>query len=208
MLGTETLKPHRALGPGEALVVVQITLVGERQAHAGHEFIYRGPQPECTPCKVRSACLNQDLGRRYRITRVRDVSHPCLLNEERARVVEVEPIPPDCSLAARVGVEGGVVAFRALYNGKRFHMRLETHGLERVPKGSEIDLHVDFMRDMTAFHGSKAESEEIAFEMAQLLGALKAQDPERSRPRVRCPECGKEFGQEAFRAHRMVVHGR
>ena len=45
-------------------------------------------------------------------------------------------------------------------------------------------------------------------EMAQLLGALKAQDPERSRPRVRCPECGKEFGQEAFRAHRMVVHGR
>src|SRR5206468_6271737 len=101
-----------------------------------------------------------------------------------------------------------VVAFRALYNGKRFHMRLETHGLERVPKGSEIDLHVDFMRDVTAFHGSEAESEEIAFEMAQLLGELKAQDPERSRPRVRCPECGKEFGQEAFRAHRMVVHGR
>src|SRR5881409_441650 len=80
--GTETLKPHRALGPGEALVVVQITLVGERQAHAGHEFIYRGPQPECTPCKVRSACLNQDLGRRYRITRVRDVAHPCLRSEE------------------------------------------------------------------------------------------------------------------------------
>jgi len=61
---------------------------------------------------------------------------------------------------------------------------------------------------MKAFHGSEAESEEIAFEMAQLLGELKAQDPERSRPRVRCPECGKEFGQEAFRAHRIVVHGR
>src|SRR2546428_13661324 len=100
-----------------------------------------------------------------------------------------------------------VVAFRGLYDGKRFRMRLETHGLERVPKGSEIDLHVDFMRDVTAFHGSKAESEEIAFEMAQLLGALNAQDPERTRPRVRCPECGKEFGQEAFRAHRKVVHG-
>ena len=112
--GTETLKPHRALGPREALVVVQITLVGERQAHAGHEFIYRGPQPECTPCKVRSACLNQDLGRRYRITRVRDVSHPCLLNEERARVVEVEPIPPDCSLSARVGVEGAVLAYEKI----------------------------------------------------------------------------------------------
>ena len=112
--GTETLKPRRALGPIEALVVVQITLVGERQAHVGHEFVYRGPQPECKPCKVRSACLNQDLGRRYRITRVRDVSHPCLLNEERARVVEVEPIAPDCSLSARAGIEGAVLVYEKI----------------------------------------------------------------------------------------------
>ena len=111
---TETLKLRRALGPTEALVVVQITLVGERQAHVGHEFVYRGPQPECKPCKVRSACLNQDLGRRYRITRVRDVSHPCLLNEERARVVEVEPIAPDCSLSGRAGVEGAVLAYEKI----------------------------------------------------------------------------------------------
>lgn len=100
-----------------------------------------------------------------------------------------------------------LVAFKALHNGKRFHMRLETHGLDRVPKGSEIDLHTDFLRDLKGFHGSEAESEEIAFEMGELLGALNAQDPERSRPRVRCPGCGKEFGQEAFRAHRKVVHG-
>jgi len=112
--GTETLKPRRALGRAGAVVVVQITLVGERQAHAGHEFVYRGPQPECKPCKVRSACLNQDLGRRYRITRVRDVSHPCLLNEERARVVEVEPIAPDCSLSGRAGVEGAVLAYEKI----------------------------------------------------------------------------------------------
>src|SRR5437667_10648648 len=81
-----------------------------------------------------------------------------------------------------------VVAFRGLYDGKRFHMRLETHGLERVPKGSEIDLHVDFMRDVTAFHGSRAESDEIALEMAQLLGALNAQDPEPSPPAGRLPD--------------------
>src|SRR5438876_8525624 len=31
-----------------------------------------------------------------------------------------------------------LVAFKGLHNGKRFHMRLETHGLDRVPKGSEI----------------------------------------------------------------------
>ena len=48
----------------------------------------------------------------------------------------------------------------------------------------------------------------VAREMADVLGALVAQDATRSRPRVRCPECGKELGQEAFRAHRRVVHGR
>src|SRR5437016_7278258 len=41
-----------------------------------------------------------------------------------------------------------LVAFKALHNGKRFHMRLETHGLDRVPKGSEIDLHTDFFREV------------------------------------------------------------
>lgn len=94
--------------------MVQITLVGERQARVGHEFIYRGPQPECTPCRVRAACLNQNLGRRYRVTRVRDVAHPCLLNEERARVVEVEPVPPDCSLPARTAIEGAVLAYERI----------------------------------------------------------------------------------------------
>jgi len=101
-----------------------------------------------------------------------------------------------------------VVAFRPLHDGKRFHMRLETHGLETVPKGAEIDLHVDFMRDLKGYHRSEAESEEIAREMAGVLGSLSVQDATRTRPRVRCPQCGKEFGQEAYRAHRAVVHRR
>jgi uncharacterized protein (UPF0179 family) len=94
--------------------VVEITLVGERQAQKGHEFVYRGPQPECRPCKVRAACLNQEMGHRYRITRVRDVSHPCLLNEERARVVEVEPAPPECSLPTRAAIEGADLSYEKI----------------------------------------------------------------------------------------------
>lgn len=94
--------------------MVQITLVGERQAKAGHEFVYRGPQPECGPCKVRDACLNQEIGHRYRIRRVRDVSHPCLLNEERARVVEVEPVAPVTSLSSRSAIEGAVLAYEKI----------------------------------------------------------------------------------------------
>jgi len=101
-----------------------------------------------------------------------------------------------------------LVAFKALQRGRRFHVRLETHGLDVVPKGAELDLHVDFLREVKGFHGSLAESEAIAFEMADLLGALHRQDPERTKPRVRCPECGKEFGQEAYQAHRLVVHRR
>lgn len=101
-----------------------------------------------------------------------------------------------------------LVAFKALQRGRRFHTRLETHGLDTVPRGAEIDLHVDFLREVKGFHGSEAESEAIAFEMARLLGALGRQDPNRARPRVRCPDCGKEFGQDVFRAHRAVVHGR
>lgn len=99
-------------GPGSR--VAQITLVGERQAVAGHEFVYRGPQPECRECRVKAACLNQEAGRRYRVVRVRDVSHPCRLNEERARVVEVEAAPPECSLPARGAVEGALVGYEPL----------------------------------------------------------------------------------------------
>ncbi len=94
--------------------MAQITLVGERQAVVGHEFVYRGPQPECRGCRVKAACLNQDVGRRYRIARVREVSHPCLLNEERARVVEVEAAPPRCSLPVQVAVEGAIVGYEPL----------------------------------------------------------------------------------------------
>lgn len=94
--------------------MVHVTLVGERQAVVGREFVYGGPAPECRPCKVKAACLNQDLGRRYRIVRVRDVSHPCPLNEERARVVEVEPTPPACSLPARAAMEGSLVTYEPL----------------------------------------------------------------------------------------------
>lgn len=94
--------------------MVQVTLVGERQATVGHEFVYRGPQSECRPCKVKAACLNQEVGRRYRVVHVRDVSHPCLLNEERVRVVEVELAPPNLSLPVRAGVEGGLVSYGGL----------------------------------------------------------------------------------------------
>lgn len=94
--------------------MAHVTLVGERQAVVGHEFVYRGPQPECRECKVKAVCLNQDVGSRYRILSVREVTHPCLLNEERARAVEVELAPPETSLPHRQAIEGAVLAYEPL----------------------------------------------------------------------------------------------
>ena len=91
--------------------MAQVTLVGERQATVGREFVYRGPQPGCREGKVKGACLNQRVGRRYRVLRVRDVTHVCLLNEEQARVVEVGEAPPALSLPVRAAVEGSIVAY-------------------------------------------------------------------------------------------------
>ena len=108
----QSLKSAKALPRGGT--VVQVTLVGEPQAIEGREFVYRGPQPECLPCKVKAACLNQELGRRYRITKVRNVRHDCLLNEGKARVVEVMMAPPECSIAARTAVEGAVLAYEKI----------------------------------------------------------------------------------------------
>ncbi len=128
--------------------VAQITLVGERQAVAGHEFVYRGPQPECRECRVKAACLNQDVGRRYRVVHVREVAHPCLLNEERVRVVEVEAAPPSCSLPTRGAVEGALVSYEPVIcaNAACPNFRLcHPVGLERgtrlriVEVGTELD---------------------------------------------------------------------
>ena len=94
--------------------MVQVTLVGDGQATVDREFVYRGPQPECRPCKVKAACLNQEVGRRYRIVKVRDVRHVCLLNEGHARVVEVTLVPPEISVAARTAVEGAVLAYEKI----------------------------------------------------------------------------------------------
>ncbi len=133
---------------GRGNLVAQITLLGERQAVEGHEFVYRGPQPECRECRVRTACLNQEIGRRYRVLHVRAVSHPCLLNEERARVVEVEAAPPECSLPVRAAVEGAIVGYEPLLcaNAACPHFRLcHPAGVERGTRLRilEVDRELD-----------------------------------------------------------------
>ncbi len=83
-----------------------ITLLATRQARVGFEFVYHGGAPVCRTCPYRNACLTLDAGRRYRVTRVRSVEHPCVLQETSARVVEVTPVARSFAVEARGAIVG------------------------------------------------------------------------------------------------------
>ncbi|HEV2520651.1 MAG TPA: UPF0179 family protein [Thermoplasmata archaeon] len=89
--------------------MAEITLLSNAQAQVGFEFVYLGGAPVCRTCPYRHACLTLDAGRRYRVSKVRPVQHPCALQEVNANVVEVEPIPRSLVVDARAAIVGGSV---------------------------------------------------------------------------------------------------
>ena len=73
-----------------------LTLVPEPLAEPGYTFTFLGPNKgaECQDCPVQNLCFRLEPGRRYRVTAVRGVTHPCNLHDEdRVRVCEVEEVP-------------------------------------------------------------------------------------------------------------------
>ena len=89
--------------------MAEITLLSAREAADGFRFIYQGGAPICRTCPYRHACLTLEPGRRYEVTKVRAVSHPCALQETEARVVEVRPLPRPLVVDSRSAVVGGSV---------------------------------------------------------------------------------------------------
>ncbi|MCI4340620.1 MAG: UPF0179 family protein, partial [Thermoplasmata archaeon] len=87
----------------------EITLIASSQAHDGFEFVYQGPAPVCRTCPYRHACLTLDPGRRYAITKVRPVTHPCALQESAANVVEVQPVARPLVVDSRSAIVGSSV---------------------------------------------------------------------------------------------------
>jgi uncharacterized protein (UPF0179 family) len=70
-----------------------VTLIGEKLAYDGIEFIYLGPNNECRNCKLKTVCFNLKINRQYIITKVRDKKHNCNVFEGGAVVVEVQESP-------------------------------------------------------------------------------------------------------------------
>jgi uncharacterized protein len=71
----------------------KVTLVGTVLAKQGTEFIYEGETAECETCKVKKACNNLIIGRKYRIVSVRSTHHECVIHLNGATAVEVMEAP-------------------------------------------------------------------------------------------------------------------
>lgn len=89
--------------------MADITLIARSEAREGFEFVYQGGAPVCRTCPYRHACLTLDPGRRYAVTKVRPISHPCALQESEANVVEVKPVPRTLVVDARGAIVGSSV---------------------------------------------------------------------------------------------------
>lgn len=87
----------------------EITLLSIHEAKEGYEFVYQGAAPVCRTCPYRHACLTLDSGRRYAVTRVREITHPCALQEVDAHVVEVKPVPRPLVVDSRSAIVGSLI---------------------------------------------------------------------------------------------------
>lgn len=84
-----------------------VTLLGERLAEVGTEFVYGGETDACEGCPYREQCLNLTDGRRYRVTGVRDSGTlECAVHDTGVTAVEVEPAPVLANVDANAAYAG------------------------------------------------------------------------------------------------------
>jgi len=89
----------------------KVTLIGAKLAKVGAEFVFLGASAECKKCKLRKACMNLDVGRRYLITGLRDVRHECSVHESRVSVVEVVEAPITATIDVKKALGGAKTSF-------------------------------------------------------------------------------------------------
>lgn len=72
-----------------------VTLIGERLAEVGQEFVYHGPASKCEGCPYRDQCLNLEQGVKYKVTDIRENAQTleCAVHDRGVRAVEVTSVP-------------------------------------------------------------------------------------------------------------------
>lgn len=113
-----------------------LTLVGERLAEPGQEFVYRGEASGCEGCPYRDQCLTLTEGRRYRVTAVREDASTleCAVHADGVTAVEVEPAP----VRANVAGESAFAGSKAALEGPCPHTSCPSHEFCE-PMGAELD---------------------------------------------------------------------
>ena len=82
----------------------KVTLVGTVLAKQGIEFIYEGEVAGCDTCKIKKACNNLQVGRKYRIVSVRTTHHDCPVHLNGATAVEVTDAPVSALINADMAI--------------------------------------------------------------------------------------------------------
>ncbi len=91
--------------------MAKITLIGERLADTGREFVYEGESSACDGCPYRGQCLNLETGRRYRVTGIRDSGTlECAVHDTGVTAVEVEPAPMLANIPSNTAYVGSKAA--------------------------------------------------------------------------------------------------
>ncbi|ELZ34962.1 hypothetical protein C474_01337 [Halogeometricum pallidum JCM 14848] len=113
-----------------------VTLIGDRIAEPGTQFVYRGPSSACEGCPYRKQCLNLEAGVRYEVTEVRENAQllDCAVHDTGVRAVEVEPVP----VVANVPAKGAYAGSKSSLAGPCPHTECPSHEY-CVPEGAEFD---------------------------------------------------------------------
>jgi len=82
----------------------RVTLIGKKLARNGTEFVYVGAVDACNRCKVKKACHNLIVGRKYRVVDIRPTTHSCQVFADGACVVEVEEAPVVALIAGEMAI--------------------------------------------------------------------------------------------------------
>lgn len=136
-----------------------VTLIGANLAKEGEEFIFLGASKKCAECKLKNACTNLEIGRQYKVEKVRDeIKHDCYIHEDGACVVEVTEAPITAAIDAAYTFKNSKIVFEPP-NCKEFDCELfdscHPSGLKEGDKCTILEVIGDVPGDCKQRRGLK-----------------------------------------------------
>lgn len=119
----------------------KVSLIGKSLAKEGMVFIYIGQTPECEPCKLGKICQDLEIGKRYKISKVREKEHKCPIHDlETVVAVEVEEMSIEITMPLKKAMEAAVVTLDDESCPIRWCSNNYLCRRELFPKGTKVAL--------------------------------------------------------------------